>query len=602
MAKKKADKEQKPVSVTPPQEDPSKEDISIEILSYLQEQLPLLNTLITNFADMTKKQNSRIQAGITNSNKTLNNISETLKEANDQRETAADIQEERIAEEKRETALLEEKRAKITQDQNAEIITKLTTLNESIQGIELIDGASGGERKGLLNTAFDFLKDSVSSFARLALNILKSPLFLIPAVGIIGYQVGQWLSEKFISPQIEKAAESAREASGVELGMTRKDVVTDTGEKVFSKVSDSGETSLVTESQMEQEIAALPEQEREKAREQYSQKIDQYDPITGMRLGGRANYVESGISIEQMNQQLKDQDSFKPYDELFAAILDFDKEFRTKMLDVSERYKKTEEESGWQIAQSQYLPVLESMATEQNILINRINKSDLTDREKQNLFSLSPLFKGAEENKEATTGSTDWGGIGTAPISAAISGVMGYDQMLKDLDYTLPSGVTIDIEDLVDTGDAPKAFNDMVPPIQETTKQAMSGIPQLETGGVVYPKSSEGVIANISENMKPEAIVPLDEYIIQHKENDMIEPINLSERATDVIRSSYFEERDATQNQAPVIINNMNNISGRGGGGGSDGGANFQFQTDLAKTYDNVFDMILEKNFRTGIV
>jgi len=583
MAKKKTDKVQQ--TVLPPDENPSKEDISAEIFVYLKEQLPLLNTLTEKFSSMSKKQNANIQAKITNLDKKVNNIHSTLKDANEQREMAASFAEEQILEDKKEQAVLEEKRAATQEKQNSVIITKLTDLNESIGNIELPDviGSRGGG--GLLDAGID-------SLAKLALGILQSPLFLAPAVALIGYHVGKYLSETYIAPQIDKAATTAKEISGVEMGMIRKDVVTDTGEKVFSKVSDTGETSLVTESQMQKEIEALPEDQREKAKEQYSQKIDQYDPITGMRLGGRSNYVESGITIQQMNQQLGDQESFKLYDEFFAAVLDFDKEFRKKMIDVTKAYKITEDESGWQIAQSQYLPVLESMATEQNILINRINKSNLSERQKENLFSVSPLFEGAKENK-ASTGSTDYGGIGAAPISAAISGIMGYDQMLKDIDYTLPSGITIDIEDLNDNEDPIKVFNEMVPPINETTQKAMSGIPQLETGGVVYPKTREGVLVNISENMKPEAIVPLDQY------NNKIEGINLSEKATEVIRSSYFEEKDAMESQTPIVINNMNNVSGGGGGVES---ANYQFQTDLSKTFDNVFDMILEKNYRTGIV
>ena len=617
MAKKKTDKVQQ--TVLPPDENPSKEDISAEIFVYLKEQLPLLNTLTEKFSSMSKKQNANIQAKITNLDKKVNNIHSTLKDANEQREMAASFAEEQILEDKKEQAVLEEKRAATQEKQNSVIITKLTDLNESIGNIELPDviGSRGG---GLLDAGID-------SLAKLALGILQSPLFLAPAVALIGYHVGKYLSETYIAPQIDKAATTAKEISGVEMGMIRKDVVTDTGEKVFSKVSDTGETSLVTESQMQKEIEALPEDQREKAKEQYSQKIDQYDPITGMRLGGRSNYVESGITIQQMNQQLGDQESFKLYDEFFAAVLDFDKEFRKKMIDVTKAYKITEDESGWQIAQSQYLPVLESMATEQNILINRINKSNLSERQKENLFSVSPLFEGAKENK-ASTGSTDYGGIGAAPISAAISGIMGYDQMLKDIDYTLPSGITIDIEDLNDNEDPIKVFNEMVPPINETTQKAMSGIPQLETGGVVYPKTREGVLVNISENMKPEAIVPLDQYNNKIEEinypktregvlvnisenikpeaivpldqyNNKIEGINLSEKATEVIRSSYFEEKDATESQTPIVINNMNNVSGGGGGVES---ANYQFQTDLSKTFDNVFDMILEKNYRTGIV
>ena len=122
----------------------------------------------------------------------------------------------------------------------------------------------------------------------------------------------------------------------------------------------------------------------------------------------------------------------------------------------------------------------------------------------------------------------------------------------------------------------------------------LKNMPKLAEGGVVLPKTDMGVIANISENMKPEAVVPLDKYLISEKP----EAVNMSERATSAMRNSYFEEKEAAQgSQAPLIINNVNNTKGTSGGDG----VNYQFQTDLTRTFDTVFEMILEKNMRTGI-
>lgn len=136
--------------------------------------------------------------------------------------------------------------------------------------------------------------------------------------------------------------------------------------------------------------------------------------------------------------------------------------------------------------------------------------------------------------------------------------------------------------------------NDVDSKFPESAFNSLKNMPKLAEGGVVLPKSDMGVIANISENMKPEAVVPLDKYIISEKP----EAVNMSERATTAMRSTYFEEKDAQQQtQAPVIINNVNNNSGGGGGDG----VNYQFQTDLSRTFDNVFEMILEKNIRMGM-
>lgn len=124
---------------------------------------------------------------------------------------------------------------------------------------------------------------------------------------------------------------------------------------------------------------------------------------------------------------------------------------------------------------------------------------------------------------------------------------------------------------------------------------SLKNIPKLADGGVVMPKTDLGVLTNISENMKPEAVVPLDKYIISEKP----EAIDMSEKATYAMRNSYFEEKEALHgSQTPLIINNVNNTKGTSGGDG----ANFQYQTDLARTFDTVFEMILEKNMRMGIV
>lgn len=137
--------------------------------------------------------------------------------------------------------------------------------------------------------------------------------------------------------------------------------------------------------------------------------------------------------------------------------------------------------------------------------------------------------------------------------------------------------------------------NDVDSKFPESAFNALKNMPKLAEGGVVLPKSDMGVIANISENMKPEAVVPLDKYIISEKP----EAVDMSERATTAMRSTYFEEKEASQgSQAPLIINNVNNTKGTSGGGD---GVNYQFQTDLARTFDTVFEMILEKNMRTGI-
>ena len=99
--------------------------------------------------------------------------------------------------------------------------------------------------------------------------------------------------------------------------------------------------------------------------------------------------------------------------------------------------------------------------------------------------------------------------------------------------------------------------------------------------------------------MKPEAVVPLDEYDIMKKQDNIIQPVDNSEDITNIIRDTYFDEKDAArESNQPIVINNVSNNNS---GGGGDQGVNFQYQTDLSKTFDSVFEMILEKNMKIAV-
>jgi hypothetical protein len=179
-------------------------------------------------------------------------------------------------------------------------------------------------------------------------------------------------------------------------------------------------------------------------------------------------------------------------------------------------------------------------------------------------------------------------------IKDALMGVLGgYKPMEMNGKWSI--GTTTGVWPFTDKNVSFSQMSDVDSSFPSSLFDSLKNIPQLAEGGVVIPKSDAGVFANISENMKPEAIVPLDKYVISEKP----EAINMSEKATMAMRNSYFEEKEASQtSQAPLIINNVNNTKGTTSSGD---GVNFQYQTDLARTFDTVFEMILEKNMRTGI-
>jgi len=129
---------------------------------------------------------------------------------------------------------------------------------------------------------------------------------------------------------------------------------------------------------------------------------------------------------------------------------------------------------------------------------------------------------------------------------------------------------------------------------------------QMKKGAaLIHSVSPTGVPVMAGERGNPETIIPLnkfDEIISDYLNNKSVD-LKLESKSydgiTNHIRDSYLEERLQTAGGNNVTINNINNS--RGGSSATDQGANFQFQTDLAKTFDNVFEMILEKNIRTGL-
>ena len=126
-----------------------------------------------------------------------------------------------------------------------------------------------------------------------------------------------------------------------------------------------------------------------------------------------------------------------------------------------------------------------------------------------------------------------------------------------------------------------------------------------EGAALIHSKSPMGVPVMAGEQGNPETIIPLKKfdkvissYLGQKELNLQIEPKSYSDVITNGMRDSYLEEKMQNNGaMTPVIINN--NTTTRGGGEG--GGTNYQYQTDLSKTYENTFDMILEKNMRLGL-
>lgn len=130
--------------------------------------------------------------------------------------------------------------------------------------------------------------------------------------------------------------------------------------------------------------------------------------------------------------------------------------------------------------------------------------------------------------------------------------------------------------------------------------------PQMRKGAaLIHSASSMGVPVMAGERGNPETIIPLnkfDEVISKYIENKNLS-VRLENKSYDGItmamRDSYLQEKQISQTPPSIVLNNVNNGGGQVASGDP---VNFQFQADLNKTFENVFDMLIEKNFRLGTI
>jgi len=687
-----------------------------ELVKYIKENFPLFANLLSDVKKSSEASNkqviqkldyshklfeknkdisSQIHTKLEDSRKLLSGIDEKLEHANKQREQAADLAEERIAEDAKEKAFLEEKRSEMQEKQNAEIITKLTALDDTLKGLDISGGGGkggglgglfdglknllAGGLKNLLPLAMNALKSFVPALASLASAIFTNPAFMVLAAAALGAGAGYLLWKKWLEPLMEKEFAEKTKAMSQQTSFVTEQSTDEEGKKLFVETDSNGVTRILSET----DLAARAGKEGKTAEEYTTQQLEQGNlrkltykkDFTGKVVEGQETYTtgqqqekaqqimaKSADVSEEVDQRamgeiltnmFKDKDFTKMSEQdkdkyakqalaNYAAItgkqlsieqsMGMEKQFKTYMedegslkiaADISERQLRSksidnikediqglhnrlvsaltgnyssEEEASRAVETAKGLII----DIGKKLLPQRADKTlksaryeGLTNTDIQKLYDEYPLLQHIirQDGQLYYKIMRDEAQV---VIKDALFGRLG-GYKAKEMNGKWVIGTTTGTWPFSDKDVSFSQRNDVDSKFPASAFDALKNMPKLAEGGVVLPKSDLGVIANISENMKPEAIVPLDKYVISEKP----EAINLSEKATMAMRNSYFEEREALQgSQAPVIINNVNN---RGGSSGTDQGANFQFQTDLAKTFDNVFEMILEKNIRTGL-
>lgn len=627
-------------------------------------------------------------------NKSNNAIIDQLKLGNELNEVAsekAEFSEEITAEKEKEKLLAQEKAAEENKEELAKIISKLETLDNTMSNIGGESSSSGGLLgllgsllTGALTIGSALIAPLISAvFGTLGLMItplvaalgpLAAALITTVLGGAAGFALFKFIVEPWMDEQLNKAQEATepKTTGGI---FKSEQVVTDKGEKVYEKENAStGEISYVTESQREQELKSMPEEERKKVESgqgsiSYREATNTIDTTSKMYTG---QVLPSGVGIDKINVAAKEQQNAfkfvpdpnktpaqnetekqrlersKEISKYAREIAQFDESFRDKiaflmtqwgMMDLGERTSIT-----YSGGKANYVLALENIQRDHLSLINRINNSKiLTDADKEQLRQMSFLFdKGikTESNSSSYLPIIKAEGepvLGVPGSHHSYQYSVGENNYLDLFKLTYPNeqqsydlnrefidkymGVqSTRIKSLREKFDASKAKiqekeNDQTSLQGSLIDQAKAGfenlskqfpkvfeekikeqdIPSLEKGGVVHATSKEGALVNISENFKTEAVVPLDEYLITQK--DSIQPINISEKMTNIMRDYYLKEKDLTKNNPPMIINNITESKTPG-----PTPMNYQYQTSLAKTFDTVFDDILRKNLTLSVV
>lgn len=261
-----------------------------------------------------------------------------------------------------------------------------------------------GLLRNIMPRMFSAIGSSIGAIIPL---LLKAVLILVVAAGAagLGFMLFKYLLEPFMDKWVNNAREALKPVTGPQY--KKEDVVTDTGEKVFQRTDDAGNTSYVTEGQMKTELDSMSPEQREKVESGEG-------PISFERASNKMNVhsqmyegdaVTSGKSIEEINKQATankerrdkmtpDERAFEDYSKKIAS---FDEAFRNKMALTMTAWEKTGgADTALMGGRELFKSVLQQLQTEHQAIIDKIrNDKGLKPEQRVELSKMSPLFEGA---------------------------------------------------------------------------------------------------------------------------------------------------------------------------------------------------------------
>lgn len=410
------------------------------------------------------------------------------------------------------------------------------------------------------------LGSSVGAIIPILLKVLFAVLIIAAAAGL-----GYMLYKLLIEPMLDKQQKAIQDEVLGKATTQGQDTVTDTGEEVYEKTSmvphpdgQGGvvpQKTYVTKQQMEQELSALPEEEREEARTNYVRARSVTNIATGESTG-----TKQGVSIEELNAAAKAETELSPREKALKKFSDeigtFEGDFKQELSRIAAAIKKGGAIGG---AAADVLgmdgtnALFEALVEKQKMFVDRLkDNKELTEQDKIALTENSAVFKGTFMN-----------GV-DSPVYPTVDTV-GFG-------VTLPSGKNINLKSSNMFGVASAGYNWLVgDDIDEYTENEKDNIPTInrklygteDDGGLTSRAANQKYVA--SQTKKPQAS-PAPTPVAPAQ--PQMSGTELETRALQEKTQKPNVQTPSPQvqtSQKPIVINNNNssvNASMPGGGGG----------------------------------
>jgi len=284
----------------------------------------------------------------------------------------------------------------VLETEKLELVKKQTTTLQDIRDILENKSSGGGSAKGggigdmlggiasmIGGTAFGGIMTTILGIVGAGAAVLLTAA----VAGGLGYTAFKLLLE----PMMDKAQEKKNKVFAEKENAKIKDILTDTGEKVYDVEGNTPDDSRVMSSgQIQKELNDPKTSKKRKAQLENALKGDSLkiktDAKTGIQTGGRTD-IKSNTSTEEMNAsstavdagRMRDPKSYA-YKALYDQIVMFDEETRTDW-----EKKKQDPDADLDA-------VIEKYKTKAIPLLKSIESSKLNKDQEETLQSLSPLL------------------------------------------------------------------------------------------------------------------------------------------------------------------------------------------------------------------